>query len=120
MGYCKGLNVTEWNVVALFIVAAKLLGRKFVFTQGELDEFWNKFIIPRRDVLLTALEKHTPPQPFAYNDDWECKSCEFRIFCEAHIAEQCFIPRSSDTDKQFLERSDYESADTENGEGQGD
>ena len=54
----------------------------FTFTQEELEEFWQEYVIPRRDELQKALDEGVPPEAFSWNEDWECAKCEHLLLCE--------------------------------------
>ena len=64
------------------MIPAELQVVDFEFDVGELKEFWNDFILPRRDALIEALESGMPPTPYKYNEDYECKNCETALMCE--------------------------------------
>ncbi len=103
LGYCKIKKVTEWRLATLFLLPAILVGRKFIFTQSEVDEFWNNFFLPRKKALLAAIEATDkaggmrPPEPFAWNDTWECQRCPHQILCESMRLAKSFIPKTSHT-----------------------
>lgn len=119
LAYCKIKKVTEWRLASLFLLPAILVGRKFVFTQSEIDEFWNNFFLPRKQALLAAIEETEkangmrPPDPFKYNDSWECQRCPHQILCESMRVAKSFIPKtvhtdempSTETDLPYLERA---------------
>ena len=82
MGYCYATKTTTWGYDVFLIIPAELKVMDFTFELGELQEFWEEYIIPRRDELVKALETGIAPEAFSFNDDWECDRCEHLLLCE--------------------------------------
>ena len=51
------------------------------FTQEEIDENWN-WIKGRQATYLDHVERKAVPEPFKFNEDWECTNCEFLGLCK--------------------------------------
>ena len=90
-GYCFMTGRDWWILITLFLIPATPIAKKFQFDQDELDDFWQGYIIPRRDALREAFDAReqgnlSPPQPFAFNESYECTQyggCPRLILCEA-------------------------------------
>ncbi len=106
LGYCKIKKVTEWRLASLFLLPAMLVGRRFIFTQSEVEEFWKNFFLFRKDALLAAIAETEkaggmrPPEPFKYNDSWECQRCPHQILCESMRLAKSFVPKVEGLDEQ--------------------
>lgn len=97
MGYCYTYGVLEYRLGTLFIIPAKLVAKRFTFTKDELIHFWDTYIIPRRDALVEALEQQKAPEPFKYNESYECKNCQYLTMCEGITIAGNFVPANLDT-----------------------
>ena len=53
-----------------------------VFDDEELKDNW-KYLLVRKEVYEEALAKNRPPQPFVHCKEWECKSCRYKLQCQA-------------------------------------
>jgi len=82
MGYCYATGSTKWGLDVFLVIPAELQVVDFEFEVEELEDFWLRFIIPRKFALIEALESGVPPTPYEYNEDYECKNCEAALMCE--------------------------------------
>ena len=82
MGYCYATKTTKWGLDVFLVIPADLQVVDFEFDVEELEDFWLRFIIPRKFALLEALESGVPPTPYEYNEDYECKNCKVALMCE--------------------------------------
>ena len=104
--YCSIIGKDEYTLTILYIIPADLVTAKFTFSMTELEQFWNGFIIPRKEALERSLESNKPPEPFTYNDDWECGRCSSRILCETFKPQDVIELRTTHSDVKYLERKD--------------
>ena len=63
------------------IIQAEIYSKEFQFTDDELNDFWNNYVIPRKLALLESYKANLVPEPFKYNEDWECTNCPFMMHC---------------------------------------
>lgn len=68
------------GVLLLASVPPELVVGTFTFTKQELLDNWFR-IQSRKAVYMAHFEIKTPPEPFKWNRDWECKSCRYLIRC---------------------------------------
>lgn len=85
-----------YRLAVYMVIPAKLAGRKFTFTDQEINEHW-QWMLYRKDALLEAQEQGKPPEPFAYvesqkRDDWECVRCPFIVMCDAMKMTGNYVP----------------------------
>ncbi len=86
MGYCKGLGVTEAELIMFFLMGnykppfPALDCWHFEFTQKEIDDNWRE-VLRRRDILQTALAEGEFPRELIMAFAGECKYCECREMC---------------------------------------
>ncbi len=81
-GYSYVYNLDNYMLAVFQIITASMYGKQFSFNKEERTKFWKEYIIPRRDALIEARERKLPPEPFAYNEDWECENCSFKMICD--------------------------------------
>lgn len=79
--YCKALGELAVDLVVIYIIQADIQTYRLTFTQEEIDEHW-EWMKGRRDILSKAIEKSEAPTAYMYNQDWECKDCQYAIVCE--------------------------------------
>ena len=82
-GYCFLMGCHTYTLIVIPIIRASLVTKVFTFDTSEIVSHWLDYIIPRRDVLKQALAEGIPPKPFAFNESWECKHCEYITLCNA-------------------------------------
>lgn len=82
-GYSYAYNQDKYMLAVFQIISAKIIGKEFRFSKDELDKFWNEYIIPRRNILAYAKNNNQIPEPFKYNEPWECNNCSFKLACDA-------------------------------------
>ena len=82
MGYCYAEGVTKWGLDVFLVIPAQLHVVDFSFELEELEEFWNGYVLPRKEILEEALATNIPPKEFTYNEEWECAKCEALLMCE--------------------------------------
>lgn len=51
-------------------------------SQTEIDDNW-AWILSRAALYKGFVETSQPPEPFKYNESWECGNCNWKILCEA-------------------------------------
>ena len=87
--YIKGTNSYELSV--LYVAerpVPKIRSETLIFDEpGELESNWG-YLLKRKEVYTKALADNTPPTPFNYCKEWECKSCRYLMMCEAIVQTQ--------------------------------
>lgn len=106
MGYAHVYERTEFSLVTLTVGRVGLYGNKFIFEDDELERYWYDFIQPRLRALLAAIDSSSPPEPYAYNDTWECDKCPMAVLCEGSKIPEGHMPRMGETDIPYLERKE--------------
>lgn len=51
-------------------------------SQDEIDDNW-AWILSRARLYEQFVESGQPPEPFKYNEPWECENCNWKALCEA-------------------------------------
>ena len=88
LAYFKVKNITEGDLTILHLMGnykppfPQLRCWNIQSTQQEVDENWN-WIKQRAEVYGSFVAAGTPPTPFKYNMDWECKYCNWKGLCDA-------------------------------------
>lgn len=111
MGYSIGYDLDYYRLAILYIGAATLVGFRFEWEPGQLDDYASESLIPRARALREALDQfketgvRMPPEPFAYNDKWECTRCPFPMLCAGTQANGGYLPRvwSKEIAAKYLE-----------------
>ncbi len=81
LGYMKMHGVLKAKFVVIFIIPAELITWEVEVSQEELDKNW-EWIKNRRDLRNRFVESREIPQPFTFNEEYECKGCNFRLLCD--------------------------------------
>ena len=109
-GYAIGYGLDHYRLAILYIGAASLVGFTFEYDiPGEQEKFLNEFMYPRAKALREALDQFNesgirkPPEPFAYNDAWQCLRCPFNFICEASKVAGNYIPSTWQHKDQYME-----------------
>lgn len=97
MGYTLGypeITKSGYSLSIFYISKAKsIVSKRITFDyETELKPFWEG-ILTRKAVLETALKEHKPPEPFAFNQEWECKRCPALVLCQLAQANGDFIKK---------------------------
>ena len=85
MGGCKILGIKEYYLTRFHVSerpVPKLKSEVLKFDDNELDDNWYK-LLDRKYIYERAFEKNTPPTPFKYSKQWECKGCRYYTICTA-------------------------------------
>lgn len=88
MGGCYILGIKEYHLAVLYLMGSwkppfpELKVWKITFTDEELMFNWSR-LMERKTVYTHSLEINRPPQPFEYCREYECKSCKFKMQCQA-------------------------------------
>ena len=76
-------NQPRWELGLLQVVQGDLKVYTFEPEYGQEPEvFWREYVLPRREVLVHAIINKKMPQPYQYNEDWECKHCPHAFTCQ--------------------------------------
>ena len=81
-GYCMIYGKYNWKLAMMLVVRGDLIVYDFQFTPEEIRHYYDNFFVPRRLILKSAIETNRIPEPFRYNDDWECRNCQFKMQCD--------------------------------------
>lgn len=78
------LNLIGGNTVDLgvvFLIPAQFEVYRLTFEQRELEEnlMW---LLSRRDEYNKAVESGVPPESYKWNQEYECKNCQYSIVCQ--------------------------------------
>ena len=71
----------DWKLSMLLIIPGDIVTYSFHWPEEELQDFWQRFIMPRKRTLEMALQTKQAPAPFHYQAPGECDDCEFRAWC---------------------------------------
>ena len=82
MGYCKTQGITDGSFAVIYPIPPELVCWTVSYTQQEIDENWG-WIQERKVIWDKAQQDKEVPTPFKYNEEWECKDCEFLMLCQA-------------------------------------
>ena len=74
---------TKATLAVLHIIQPGIAVWELEYEQGEIDYNW-AWLLERKVVWDQAIETNTPPTPFQYNEDWECRECVYKTLCEAN------------------------------------
>ena len=86
LAYFKALGITQGHFVMLHVTGdysppfPDIRAYNIVTTQEEVDENW-QWIKNRSEVYLESVRTRVPPEPFQYNETWECEHCPWRALC---------------------------------------
>jgi hypothetical protein len=94
MGYAYVMGQDYWRNVTLVVTRVGMYGNRFTFENGEERDFWMNFVLPRKIALEEAQAQAIPPEPFSYNDDWECARCPVQMLCTGAISSMVYIKKS--------------------------
>jgi hypothetical protein len=78
MGYCYALGVTEGDLLIFTLIQPELLNYHIEFTATEIGENWGR-VLGKAEALRLAIA--TDILPVRTSEDWECKSCRYRLRC---------------------------------------
>lgn len=81
-GYLYAEGLTEINFCTLHLIQPDIRVWRIRFTEEELEENWN-WLLERKMIYEEFRDKNEIPTPYAYNEEWECKGCQFAMQCEA-------------------------------------
>lgn len=82
MAYCKTQGRTKAKLVVLHIIQAEIIAWDLEFDQREIDKNW-AWLQERKQVWYQSEESGDAPTEFAYNEDWECKDCVYKVICDS-------------------------------------
>lgn len=70
-----------YSVGVIYLIPAQLEAGTFTFPMTEILENWNR-VQMRKNIFMGHMAAETPPDPFTYNKDWECKDCKYLMRCQ--------------------------------------
>jgi hypothetical protein len=84
--YMRGANTYDLSVLHMLgnykPPFPEIRSYRLEFAEDELRANWD-YLMERRAVYEEALKTGTPPVPFSYCKDWECKNCRYKLQCQA-------------------------------------
>lgn len=87
LGYMKMKGVLKAKFVVMFIIPPELVTWEAEVTEEEIERNWN-WIKDRRDLRNRFVQTGEIPQPFTFNEDYECKACAFKLLCDIEAAKE--------------------------------
>jgi len=87
-GGCHIKKETSYDLAILYLMGnyappfPQLRTYKLEFESKELDDNWN-YLMTRRDVFQSHVADNTPPEPYMWRKEWECKNCRHKLNCAA-------------------------------------
>lgn len=73
------------DVAVVYLIPGEFKVYRVVFEPVELEVHW-QWMQHRRDVWNQAKLTQTPPEAFKWNEDWECKGCQYKMICDMKAA----------------------------------
>lgn len=70
-----------YSVGVIYLIPAQLEAGTFTFPMKDVLENWNR-VQMRKHIFMAHMGAETPPDPFKYNKDWECKGCKYLLKCQ--------------------------------------
>lgn len=81
MGVCKAKGNQHYDLAIIHLIEPDLKCWSCEFTQEEIDTNW-EWIVQRKQAWDAFQKSKAVPTPFAYAEEWECKSCRYKIVCD--------------------------------------
>jgi hypothetical protein len=85
LAYWKANGITSGQLAVLHLIQADLRVYDISATQKEIDDNWT-WIQQRAITYLKFVREGKPPTPFEYNMNWECRTCTWKVLCDARKA----------------------------------
>lgn len=85
LSYMKVRETLEAVYAVMYVIPAEFKTWEVVALPEEVNTHWT-WMLARRVEYMDFVERQEVPTPFKYNEDWECKNCQYRLECEADIA----------------------------------
>jgi len=79
--YLKATGNTEVDLAVVYLIQADFQVYHLTFTQDEIDDHWF-WMQSRKAVWDKAIEDKEAPESFKWNQEWECKDCQYKIICD--------------------------------------
>lgn len=79
--YCVALGVREVDLAVVFVIPAEFEVYHIEFSEPELWEHW-QWMQKRKAVWDMAVGSGVEPESFKYNEEFECRSCEYKLICD--------------------------------------
>ena len=88
LGYMHCLEVTEYELVVLFICGnykppfPEIASYRISAEPSEVEVNW-RWLQMRKEIYLACISDKLVPTPGMFCESWECKECRYNICCEA-------------------------------------
>lgn len=88
MGGCYIKKQNFYDLAILYLMGnysppfPQLHSFRLEFEQQELDSNWN-YIRTRYEAYASYITDNTPPEPYMWCKEFECKSCRYKLTCQA-------------------------------------
>lgn len=89
--YCYIKKVAKCQLVILHMMGnygppfPQLVAWDLEFEPKEIEENWAE-IQARKTIYEDYVKEQETPPPFTFNEDYECKYCEFKVICDARAS----------------------------------
>lgn len=94
LGYMKCREQTQGVVAIFHIIPVELKTWEVEASEFDINENWT-WIQQRKRTYMEHIAKLGTPTPFEYNEDWECKTCRYKLICDMTAS----IERQKDASK---------------------
>src|SRR3990167_3743522 len=83
MAYLKTQGQTKVSLVILHVIQPELIAWNIEYTQEEIDSNW-AWLQQRKDEWLVFKALGEVPTPYTFNQNWECRRCNYKFYCTAY------------------------------------
>ena len=86
-GGCFMSNRNDYDLAVWFLMGnykppfPTIKGYHFTFDDDELNDNWD-YITQRKFIYESCLADGTPPAPYKWNKEYECKNCRYKLVCD--------------------------------------
>ena len=85
LGYMKCRGETKGVVVIFHIIPVELRSWEVEASELDINENWT-WIQRRKHTYQEFMDKAETPEPFLYNEAWECKDCRYKLVCDITVS----------------------------------
>ena len=70
-----------FDVLTFHVIQAEMKAWRFWFDEAEIEANW-EHVMFRKQVMEVSEMTGVMPEPFAFNEDWECRECRYLLGCQ--------------------------------------
>ena len=70
-----------FDVLIFHVIQAEMKAWRFWFDEAEIEANW-EHVMFRKQVMEVAEITGVMPEPFAWNEAWECRDCRYKLGCD--------------------------------------